>query len=440
MEIQPEKRESAPSNDDSLNDWLPITKSRNAKWWYSAFHNVTAMVGAGVLGLPYACSLLGWGPGVAIMVLSWVITFYTLWQMVEMHEMVPGKRFDRYHELGQYAFGEKLGLWVVVPLQLMCEVGVDIVYVVTGGTSMKKIYHVLYPDGKEIRSTWFYVAFGALHFFLSHLPSFNSITAISFFAALMSLSYSTIAWAASVRKGVQPTVSYGPRSATPKAQVFDFFSGLGDVAFAFAGHNVVLEIQATIPSTPGKPSKGPMWKGVVIAYLVVAACYFPVAFCGYLVFGNQVEDNVLVSLEKPAYLIVAANAFVLVHVIGSYQVFAMPVFDMMESFLVKQMHFKPSLMLRTITRTSYVLFTMLVAITLPFFGGLLSFLGGFCFAPTSYYIPCIIWLVIYKPKRFSLSWFANYICIGIGLILTILGPIGGMISLIHSSQTFKFFS
>ncbi|XP_012489005.1 lysine histidine transporter 2 [Gossypium raimondii] len=440
MEIQPEKRESAPSNDDSLNDWLPITKSRNAKWWYSAFHNVTAMVGAGVLGLPYACSLLGWGPGVAIMVLSWVITFYTLWQMVEMHEMVPGKRFDRYHELGQYAFGEKLGLWVVVPLQLMCEVGVDIVYVVTGGTSMKKIYNVLYPDGKEIRSTWFYVAFGALHFFLSHLPSFNSITAISFFAALMSLSYSTIAWVASVRKGVQPTVSYGPRSATPKAQVFDFFSGLGDVAFAFAGHNVVLEIQATIPSTPGKPSKGPMWKGVVIAYLVVAACYFPVAFCGYLVFGNQVEDNVLVSLEKPAYLIVAANAFVLVHVIGSYQVFAMPVFDMMESFLVKQMHFKPSLMLRTITRTSYVLFTMLVAITLPFFGGLLSFLGGFCFAPTSYYIPCIIWLVIYKPKRFSLSWFANYICIGIGLILTILGPIGGMISLIHSSQTFKFFS
>ncbi|KAB2055496.1 Lysine histidine transporter 2 -like protein [Gossypium arboreum] len=440
MEIQPEKRDSAPSNDDFLNDWLPITKSRNAKWWYSAFHNVTAMVGAGVLGLPYACSLLGWGPGVAIMVLSWVITLYTLWQMVEMHEMVPGKRFDRYHELGQHAFGEKLGLWVVVPLQLMCEVGVDIVYVVTGGTSIKKIYNTLYPDGKEIRSTWFYVAFGALHIFLSHLPSFNSITAISFFAALMSLSYSTIAWVASVRKGVQPTVSYGPRSATPKAQLFDFFSGLGDVAFAFAGHNVVLEIQATIPSTPGKPSKGPMWKGVVIAYLVVAACYFPVAFCGYLVFGNQVEDNVLVSLEKPAYLIVAANAFVLVHVIGSYQVFAMPVFDMMESFLVKQMHFKPSLMLRTITRTSYVLFTMLVAITLPFFGGLLSFLGGFSFAPTSYYIPCIIWLIIYKPKRFSLSWFANYICIGIGVILTILGPIGGMISLIHSSQTFKFFS
>lgn len=44
----------------NINDWLPITKSRNAKWWYSAFHNVTAVVGAGVLGFPYAMSELGW--------------------------------------------------------------------------------------------------------------------------------------------------------------------------------------------------------------------------------------------------------------------------------------------------------------------------------------------------------------------------------------------
>lgn len=43
-----------------LNDWLPVTSARNGKWWYSAFHNVTAMVGAGVLGLPYAMSELGW--------------------------------------------------------------------------------------------------------------------------------------------------------------------------------------------------------------------------------------------------------------------------------------------------------------------------------------------------------------------------------------------
>jgi len=126
-----------------IDDWLPVTGSRNAKWWYAAFHNVTAMVGAGVLSLPSAMADLGWGPGVTVLILSWVITLYTLWQMVEMHEMVPGKRFDRYHELGQHAFGEKLGLYIVVPQQLICEVGVDIVYMVTGGKSLKKFHDLV---------------------------------------------------------------------------------------------------------------------------------------------------------------------------------------------------------------------------------------------------------------------------------------------------------
>ncbi|XP_043813513.1 lysine histidine transporter 1 isoform X2 [Manihot esculenta] len=403
-----EKDVSTVKPHQTLNDWLPITKSRSAKWWYSAFHNITAMVGAGVLGLPYAMSQLGWGPGAAVLVLSWIITLYTLWQMVEMHEMVPGKRFDRYHELGQHAFGEKLGLWVIVPQQLMVEVGVNIVYMITGGKSLKKFHDTVCHDCKDIKTTYFIMIFASVHFVLSHLSSFNSITGVSIAAAVMSLSYSTIGWVASLDKGVQPDVQYTPRASTFTGEIFGFFSALGDIAFAFAGHNVVLEIQATIPSTPEKPSKKPMWKGVVIAYIVVALCYFPVAFIGYWVFGNKVEDNVLISLEKPRWLVAVANMFVVVHVIGSYQVYAMPVFDMIEAFLVLKMKFNPSLILRFIARTLYVALTMFLAMSFPFFGGLLSFFGGFAFAPTTYYLPCVIWLVICKPKKFSLSWWTNW--------------------------------
>lgn len=135
-----------------------------------------------------------------------------------------------------------------------------------------------------------------------------------------SISYSTIAWVASAHKGQQPDVDYNYKETTTSGTVFAFLSALGDVAFAYAGHNVVLEIQATIPSTPEKPSKKPMWKGVLVAYIVVAICYFPVALIGYWAFGNSVEDNILVSLEKPRWLIAMANMMVVVHVIGSYQV------------------------------------------------------------------------------------------------------------------------
>ncbi|XP_010034657.2 lysine histidine transporter 1 [Eucalyptus grandis] len=398
------------------------------------------MVGAGVLSLPYAMAHLGWGPGVVILILSWIITLYTLWQMVEMHEMVPGKRFDRYHELGQYAFGEKLGLYIVVPQQLVVEVGVDIVYMVTGGKSLQKIYNLAQPNGKYIKTSYFIMIFASAQFVLAHLPNFNSISMVSLAAAVMSLSYSIIASGASISKGVEHNVDYGPPSSTTPGKVFGFLTALGDVAFAYAGHNVVLEIQATLPSTPEKPSKGPMWKGVVFAYIVVALCYFPVALIGYWVFGNKVKDNILISLEKPTWLIIVANAFVVIHVIGSYQLYAMPVFDMIETVLVKKLHFKPSRMLRFVSRNTYVAFTMFVGITFPFFGGLLGFFGGFAFAPTTYFLPCVMWLAIYKPRRFSLSWYANWICIVLGVLLVVLAPIGALRSIIISAKTYKFYS
>lgn len=432
--------EAARAKQKAIDDWLPITSSRNAKWWYSAFHNVTAMVGAGVLSLPYAMSHLGWGPGVVILILSWIITLYTLWQMVEMHEMVPGKRFDRYHELGQHAFGEKLGLWIVVPQQLIVEIGVDIVYMVTGGKSLKKFHSAVCHDCKDIKLSYFIMIFASVHFVLAHLPNFNSISVVSLAAAVMSLSYSTIAWTATVAKGVQPDVDYSSKATTTSGAVFNFLSALGDVAFAYAGHNVVLEIQATIPSTPEKPSKVPMWRGVIVAYIVVALCYFPVALIGYWYFGNSVEDNILITLEKPAWLIAAANMFVVVHVIGSYQIYAMPVFDMMETLLVKKFNFTPCFRLRLISRTAYVAFTMFVGICIPFFGGLLGFFGGFAFAPTTYFLPCVMWLAIYKPKRFSLSWMANWICIILGVMLVILAPIGALRGIILSAKSYKFFS
>ncbi|WOL07930.1 hypothetical protein Cni_G16680 [Canna indica] len=136
-------------------------------------------------------------------------------------------------------------------------------------------------------------------------------------------SYSTIAWITAAEQGKQANVDYGFRSSSIAGIVLNFFNGLGDIAFAYAGHNVVLEIQATIPSTADKPSKGPMWKGVIIAYIIVALCYFPVALVGYWIFGNEIDDNILITLGKPRWLIAAANLMVVIHVIGSYQVISL---------------------------------------------------------------------------------------------------------------------
>ncbi|KAJ4827317.1 hypothetical protein Tsubulata_003267, partial [Turnera subulata] len=236
--------------------------------------------------------------------------------MVEMHEMVPGKCFDRYHELGQCKMNttpaciEKLGLYIVVPQQLICEVGVDIVYMVTGGKSLQKIYNLVHKDGGKNIMT-----FASCHFVLAHLPNFNSIFGVSLAATVMSLSYSTNAWGASVDKGRQADVAYGYKATTTSGTAFNFFTALGDVAFAYAGHNVVLEIQATIPSSPEK---------------------------------NIQRANV----EKSDLCLCSCGTVLLPSCFD--RLYAMPVFDMLETLLVKKLHFSPSWMLRFVTRNLYV--------------------------------------------------------------------------------------
>ncbi|KAG0477660.1 hypothetical protein HPP92_012379 [Vanilla planifolia] len=311
---------------------------------------------------------------------------------------------------------------------------------VTGGKSLKKFHDTVCSDCKNIKLTYFIMILSLGAFCSLAAPQLQLHLRGVLAAAVMSLSYSTIAWGASVDKGKQEGVEYGYAAHSTAGTVFNFFSALGDVAFAYAGHNVVLEIQATIPSTPEKPSKKPMWRGVVLAYIIVALCYFPVALVGYWAFGNSVEDNILISLQKPSWLIAMANMMVVVHVIGSYQIYAMPVFDMIETVLVKKLHFPPGLTLRLIARSTYVALTMFIGITFPFFGALLGFFGGFAFAPTTYFLPCIMWLALYKPRRYSLSWITNWICIVLGLLLMILSPIGGLRQIILQAKTYKFYS
>ncbi|KAK1683589.1 hypothetical protein QYE76_044437 [Lolium multiflorum] len=414
---------------------------RRAKWWYVTFHNVTAMVGAGVLSLPYAMAHLGWGPGIVALLVAWVMTLYTLRLLIEMHECVPGVRFDRYRDLGVHALGPRLGIWVVVPQQLIVQVGCDVVYMVTGGNCLQKFAQIVSPNSTPLHQSYWICIFGSSQFLLSQLRDLNSITAISLAAAVMSLSYSTISWAACLAKGPVAGVSYAYSTAGTTADAaFRVCGALGQVAFAFAGHGVVLEIQATIPSTPTKPSKMPMWKGTVAAYMVTAACYFPVAFIGYWAFGQGVSDNVLVALERPPWLVAAANMMVVVHVLGSYQVYAMPIFESMETILTTKFRVPRGVLLRLVARSTYVALTLFVAVTFPFFGDLLGFFGGFGFTPTSFFLPCILWLKIKKPRRFSATWFANWGCIVVGVLLMLVSTIGGLRSIIQDASTFKFYS
>ena len=84
----------------------------------------------------------------------------------------------------------------------------------------------------------------------------------------------------------------------------------------------------------------------------------------------------MVPVIRTYKLAVISALQVVVHVMGSFQVYAMPVFDMIETLLVKN-GFSNALPYRLLCRSAYVIAVGFFAITLPFFGSLLGFLGAF---------------------------------------------------------------
>jgi hypothetical protein len=79
-------------------------------------------------------------------------------------------------------------------------------------------------------------------------------------------------------------------------------------------HNIACEIQATLPAPPSTIKR--MMTSVNVTFILTALCYFSVAITGFWAFGNSVKPNVLVSLDKPVGVIVAANLAVFLHVMG----------------------------------------------------------------------------------------------------------------------------
>ena len=77
---------------------------------------------------------------------------------------------------------------------------------------------------------------------LPQLKNFNTLRGISFLAAIMSLGYSTIAFGLTMKNGKQPGVEYRNNSTSQADRLLSGFNSFGIVAFAYGGHNVILEI------------------------------------------------------------------------------------------------------------------------------------------------------------------------------------------------------
>ncbi|KAI5061071.1 hypothetical protein GOP47_0023576 [Adiantum capillus-veneris] len=430
--------------------WLPITESRTGNAYYAAFHNLNAGIGFQGLLLPFAMFSLGWTWGLISLVIAYIWQLYTMWILIRLHEATPGVRYSRYVQLAQAAFGERLGFWLATPPNINLTAGTATTLLIVGGSTLKLFYKIVCgPDcgASPLTTIEWYLVFAMLSIVLAQLPNLNSIVGLSLIGAVTAITYCTMLWILSVSRARPPGVSYNfEEGKSTVAQTFTILNALGIVAFSFRGHNLAMEIQATMPSTMKHPAYVPMWRGAKVANAIVAVCYFPIAVAGYWAYGSMMlSSGILFSvyafhqedISRP--LMGLLFMLVVIHCLSSFQIYSFSIFDNFEAGYTAKRNRPISKPVRVIFRIFYVFTNFLIGVAFPWLASLTGLLGGLSSAPVTFAYPCFMWLAIKKPKRYSFSWYLNWTLGLLGMAMAAAVTAGGIWSIVDSGLKLHFF-
>lgn len=444
---------------------------RTGTWLTASAHIITAVIGSGVLSLAWAIAQMGWVAGPAVLFAFSFITYFTSTLLADCYrspDPVHGKRNYTYSEVVRANLGgRKFQLCGLA--QYINLVGVTIGYTITASISLVAVkrsncYHKHgHHDKCSVSNIPFMVIFACIQIILSQIPNFHEISWLSIVAAVMSFAYSSIGLGLSVAKvaggGNGKTTLTGVEigvDVTASEKVWSVFQAIGDIAFAYAFSNVLIEIQDTLKSSP--PENRVMKRASLIGILTTTLFYVLCGTLGYAAFGNKAPGNFLTGFGfyEPFWLIDFANVCIAVHLVGAYQVFVQPIFGFVESmskqrwpdskFVNGEHELNVPLygiynvnFFRVLWRTSYVIITAVIAMLLPFFNDFLGLIGSLSFYPLTVYFPIEMYIKKTKMQKFSFTWTWLKILSWVCLVISIISAAGSIQGLAKSLKTYKPF-
>lgn len=143
--------------------------------------------------------------------------------------------------------------------------------------------------------------------------------------------------------------------------------------------------------------------------------------------------------DTSTFIIALTSLLVVINSLSSFQLYAMPIFDNLESrYTIKKNRPCPR-WLRVVIRVLFGCLAFFIAIAFPFLPSLAGLIGGVALPITLAY-PCFMWIEIKKPRKFSTTWYLNWTLGAVGTILSVLVVIGAIWSIVAKGIKIHFFN
>lgn len=215
-------------------------------------------------------------------------------------------------------------------------------------------------------------------------------------------------------------------------------------------------LQDTIKSPPSEAKT--MKKATLFSVSVTTAFYMLCGCMGYAAFGDLSPGNLLTGFGSfnPFWLLDIANAAIVIHLVGAYQVYSQPLFAFVEKwaaekwpgneFITKEIKipipgFRPYNLnlFRLVWRTVFVIVSTVISMLLPFFNDVVGFLGAIGFWPLTVYIPIEMYIAHKKIAKWGSRWICLQLLSIACLIISVAAAAGSIAGVVLDLKVYKPF-
>ncbi|XP_039057856.1 amino acid transporter AVT1I-like [Hibiscus syriacus] len=371
----------------------------------TCFNGLNALSGVGILSIPYALAQGGW-LSIVLLFLVAVLCWYTgllLRSCMNTHPLIK-----TYPDIGEHAFGYKgraiVSVFMYVELYL-----VAVEFLILEGDNLDK----LFPNtafklaGMKIGGKQAFIVLTSLVVLpTTWLKSLGLLAYVSAGGVLASfILVICIFWIGAVDKvGFNESGVALNWSGMPIA--------VSMFAFCYCGHTCF----PTLCNSMKDRSK--FSKVLLVCFVTSTISYGSMAVLGYLMYGEHLKSQVTLNLPIKKMSTKIAIYTTLINPLTKYAVITAPIATAIEEKPV----FRNSRSLSIFIRTTLVISTVIVALSIPFFGYVMAFIGSFLSVTASMLLPCLCYLKLNKAARkFGLELIIIVSILVAGLFIGVVG-------------------
>ncbi|KAJ4972992.1 hypothetical protein NE237_006166 [Protea cynaroides] len=400
METETYKKETMESQSN-----LPEQTQKGATFLRTCFNGINALSGVGILSIPYALAEGGWFCLLLLLIMS-MVCFFTGLLLRRCMDAHP--RVKTYPDIGEVAFGYKgkalISTFMYLELYLIATE-----FLILEGDNLEK----LFPNmsfkvaGLKIGGKQGFVLFAALAImpttWLRNLGVLAYVSAGGVVASVVVVA--SVAWAGAV-DGV------GFHEKGKLLSLAGLPTAISLYAFSYSGHAVFPDICTSMKDKTQFP------KVLAICFTLCTLNYGTMAVLGYLMYGGAVQSQVTLNLPLGKFSSKLAIYTTLINPFTKYAIMTNPISTAIEDWGP----FRNSRPMSLIIRTVLLISNIVVALSIPFFGYLMAFIGAFLSVVVSILLPCICYLKIFKGSR-SFGSELVFICgiLLLGVTVAVLG-------------------